>query len=317
MAELEQWLTLYSAALVFIGALLAHLLIPIPSELHPINLWNQLAKVLASKVGGGDEPSQQRLAGTLAWSLLIVPCAALFFATRNLVWQPYVFDFTLLFFALGWREQELFARQSGKLLSAQDKTQLRELLDSKLNRDCSSLSILGLGKACSETLIVGQMRTVAGVIFWYAVGGPIAAALFRLCGELARSWSIHVKYNGQFGLFANRVFSVMEWLPSKLFTALLLMNKRSLTSVSSIRQQALSWRNKATGLALASIGVQHELALGGPAIYSGSKIERAKLGGRIAPAALHLGQIAQTVRIRLYVLVAVILLLLVLSSGSI
>ncbi|ORT48341.1 hypothetical protein ST37_19250 [Vibrio sp. qd031] len=305
------------SVLVLCAALLAHLLIPIPRELHPTTLWRKFAHLLANKVNQGNDPNYQRFAGSLSWLMLMLPATALLIAVSNLVWEPLVFQFTLLFFSLGWREQEVFARQSGQALAQEDKASLRKSLSHCLNRDCATLSLLGLGKACVETLTLGHLRNVTGVLFWFAVAGPIGAALFRLCGEIARAWPAHYRQYKTFGQLARTFYALLEWLPSSLFSLLLLLNQQSLSCLSTIVSQAKTWRNKSSGTALASLGNQYQLSLGGPALYQGQKLERAKLGGKIAPSAIHLSQVATKLRNSQYLFIVLLLITLALANGGI
>lgn len=178
-----------SALLILWGALLIHFILPIPRNAHPVTLWHKFAEILAEKVNGPNSFSQKGISGAMAWGLMIIPALMLLIAFRSLVWQPEFYDLALLLLALGWRGQTQLTSGLIKALATEDKPTARQLLSETNNRQTETLSIVGLGKAGAETLIVGQARQVISVMFWYGVAGGCGAFIFRLIAELNRAWS--------------------------------------------------------------------------------------------------------------------------------
>lgn len=75
------------ALLVMWGALIFHLLIPIPQSAHPIYYWRRLAIAVASKVNQPTSTApQQAFSGLLAWALFILPTIAVLLAMQSLAW---------------------------------------------------------------------------------------------------------------------------------------------------------------------------------------------------------------------------------------
>jgi adenosylcobinamide-phosphate synthase len=165
------------------------------------------------------------------------------------------------------------------------------LLKPFVNRDIQTLSMLGLGKAGAETLIMCYGRNVVAVLFWYAIGGGIAAFTYRMCVELARAWSPSRQHFSPFGIPAVRVVAVLDFIPLRLFAVMIAVGQRAQPCFQLIQQQSKSWPLPGPSWLLVTVGAKLELALGGPAIYAGKKAIRSKLGGRIAPAAIHLAQV--------------------------
>ncbi len=90
MTEILAVLLDNSSLLVLWGALAMHWLLPIPTLLHPLRIWQQLAVLIADKVNKPDESrKQQLLSGSLAWSLMwltvlpVTACRAL----SSMVWM--------------------------------------------------------------------------------------------------------------------------------------------------------------------------------------------------------------------------------------
>ena len=291
MKEFFQLLYADGVLLVMWGALLFHLVLPIPHSLHPVTLWQKFAEQLMGKVNNHHSNSQSIISGSLALLLMLLPCLILLIAMKPLVWQAPLFELALLLIALDWRKNETLTKKLVNALANQDKVRARTLLKPYLNRDTDTLSLLGIGKAGAETIIMGYGRNVVCVLFWYGLTGGIGAILYRLTAELARAWSPSRRQYNPFGKPAIQVTSALELVPLRLFSLLIVVGKNGLYVLKNVLQQAKSWPLPGPGWLLCSIGIKLQLSLGGPALYQGHRSERAKIGGRIAPSAIHLAQI--------------------------
>ena len=180
MEETFQQLYANGALLVMWGALLFHLVLPIPHSAHPFTLWRKIAEQLTTKVNRHHSYSQSILAGSLSILIMILPCLVLLIALKPLVWKAPLYELALLLLALDWRSSERLTKQLVSAMSNEDKPLCRQRLKPYLNRDTNSLSLLGIGKAGAETIIMGYGRNVVCVLFWYALAGGIGAFLYRL-----------------------------------------------------------------------------------------------------------------------------------------
>ncbi len=288
------------ALLIMWGALLFHLILPIPHSAHPITAWHYIAKRLALKVNTSDDFQQSKLSGALALVVLMTPVIILLVAFRPLVWQPQLYDLGLLLLSLDWRSNERLTRQLVDALSQQDKKLARQVLGERLNRETDTLSLVGLGKAGAETIIMGYTRNVICVLFWYGVFGGIGAFCYRLIAELARSWSPALQRFYPFGLATVKLLAILDLLPMRLYAIFISIGKNTSTVLSSIQQQARSWPLPGPSWVLISVGCKSELALGGPAIYAGTKQERARIGGNVVPSAYHLVCVQKLLAWRIY-----------------
>ncbi|MGX9416987.1 cobalamin biosynthesis family protein [Vibrio sp. WJH972] len=289
--QLIDILTTFSPLIVMWAAVLANLALPIPYAAHPARVWYQFAQLLASKVNLHRSYQQDLISGTLACGLMLFPAFVLLLAIKTLAWEPHYFEFALLLLALDWRHQLHLANKIGQFLSQEDKDNARLELSPLLNRQVTTLSIVGLGKATCETLLSGHSRQVISVLFWFGVSGGIGAFTYRLACELHRAWSPSRTEFRPFGLASARLVLVLEWLPLRLFLVLTLLGKNSKTILQQAKTQTLGWPSPNQGWLLAIVGHKLQLAMGGPAIYQNKKMVRAKLGGRIAPSAIHISQV--------------------------
>ncbi len=213
--------------LVMWGALLFHLILPIPHAAHPTTLWHKFAELLASKVNNNQNYSQSLISGTLAWGLMVLPSLVILLALQPLVWQSQLFELALLLLAIDWRNNEKLTNQLIKALGREDKATARQLLAPIVNRQTESLSSLGLGKAAVETIIMGYARNVVCVLFWYAIGGGIAALMYRLVVELARAWSPSRKQFSPFGSTAIKIVAILEFIPIRLFALMIVCGDKA------------------------------------------------------------------------------------------
>ncbi len=273
------------------GALLFHLILPIPRTAHPMTLWRMMAEQVASKVNLHHSYSQSILSGSLAILVMVLPSLVLLIALKPLVWQAPLYELALLLLALDWRSSETLTRQLVKGMSNQDKARCRQQLKPYINRDTSTLSLLGIGKAAAETIIMGYGRNVVCVLFWYALTGGIGAFVYRLIVELARTWSPSRKQYAPFGKPVIQLLAALEIIPLRLFALFIAAGTNLSDVISGMKQQVKSWPLPGPGWLLCSVGHKLRLSLGGPAFYQGTRSERAKIGGRIAPSAIHLAQI--------------------------
>ncbi|MCW8332730.1 cobalamin biosynthesis family protein [Vibrio paucivorans] len=292
------------ALLVMWGALLFHLILPIPRQAHPATLWHKFAEQLADKVNTNTSYSQSIISGTLAWLLMTIPALLVLWALKPLVWQPQLFELALLLLAIDWRSTEKLASELTLALAKDDKKLARSLLAPIVNRETSSLSPLGLGKAGAETIIMGYGRNVVCVLFWYAIAGGSGALVYRLTAELARAWSPSRQQYSPFGIPVIRAVAVLDYVPLRLFSLMIVAGNRASHSFKLILAQSASWPLPGPAWLLTAVGGKLELALGGPAIYEKRKAVRAKIGGRIAPAAIHLAQLQKLLAWRLFAWIA-------------
>lgn len=298
--QLVDIFTTFSPLFIMWAAVLINLILPLPYSAHPARVWYQFAQLLASKVNTHQSYRQDFISGSLACGLMLFPAVVLLIAIKNLAWEPRYYEFALLLLALDWRHQLQLASKMGQWLSQEDKENARLELAPLLNRRVDTLSMVGLGKATTEALISGHSRQVIGVLFWFSVSGGIGAFTYRLACELHRAWTPTQPELRPFGLASARLVLILEWLPLRLFMILLLIGKNSTAILQQTKLQVRSWPSPSQGWLLAIIGHKLQLSMGGPALYNNTKAVRAKLGGRIAPSALHISQVMKLLNQRTF-----------------
>ncbi|PVU66640.1 hypothetical protein C9E85_06475 [Plesiomonas shigelloides] len=273
--ELAFWYPL----LALWGGVLLHLLLPQPARALRQG-WTLLAsRLLARMLHAKNPPAQQRLSGALSWLLLLLPLLILLPALQILAWSEPMFDAVLLWLAFSWAALWPDNQRFARALQGEQKHLARTILNEQVQRDTTELSLLGLGKAGAETLLMGYLRGLIHVLFWYLLAGGCGALFYRCCELTARCWSPAQPKNHAFGLFAARMQSVLE-LPGNLLLLLLLLPGRHLRQRWQRMQiQAKGWSHWLTGALYTQVGLRLDIAMGGPVRYQGIRVGRPTLGG--------------------------------------
>ncbi|CAH0532647.1 Cobalamin biosynthesis protein CbiB [Vibrio stylophorae] len=295
---LEHHLALFT----FWGALLFHLLLPLPNTLSPWSIYQRLAKVIAQKVNQPHNSRQQNLiSGSMTWALFWFPSLVVLIALSTLVSSPWLLDAALLWLSLGWRPLQQVSQSLIASLAQAHKETSRRILAAKLNRQTESLSENGLGKATAELMILGYGREVVAVLFWYGCFGGIGAAMYRLTLTLARTWSPSRSEFFPFGTASTNILALADLIPLRLFALLCAFGKRGKQAFSGIFRQAKLWFLPGPGWLLCAIAHQYDLSLGGPAIYGDNKRQRPRIGGVRVPSAIELAQLHRQLNWRLLI----------------
>ncbi len=109
---------------------------------------------------------------------------------------------------------------------------------------------------------------------------------------------------------------MLEFVPLRLFSLLIVVGNKAAHTLQNTLQQSRSWPLPGPGWLLCAVGNKLELSLGGPAIYGEQKAVRVKIGGRIAPSAIHLSQVHTLLAWRIFAwIILQSLLLLVIHRG--
>jgi adenosylcobinamide-phosphate synthase len=184
--------------------------------------------------------------GAIAWTLAVLPLLAgvwLVFALLDGV-SPllgWVWNVAVLYFTLGFRYFSDNAEQIARLLRAGDIEGARAHLDVWRGGNSNQFSAEDITRVTIEQTMAGSHRQMFGVLFWFVLLvplGPIGAVLFRSASILARRWAAS---RGSFGVFAQRAFHVINWLPARL-TALTYAIAGNFEDASYCwRTQADSW----------------------------------------------------------------------------
>ncbi|MCH8536712.1 MAG: cobalamin biosynthesis protein [Alkalimonas sp.] len=277
----EHWieLTLHSPLLMLLAVLLAYLL-PLPDSYHPLTFFRFFAQRLGQKVNPDPERSrqQQRLSGTLAIAVAILPWLFILVAFLQLSALPQVFEAILLYLLLdiSSRRQRIVKLQQA--LQQQQLSLSRDLASLSLLRQTRPLSALGLSKAAIESLWLNFSQVWFTTLLWFLLFGIWPALVVRLLAILHQEWSTKLQHNRDFGV---ATAWLSDWLQKPgywLCFFLICLRFRCRRSIQRYRQQTPSYFHRAQLACLAGVSASLNCRLGGPVLYNTDKVQRDKIG---------------------------------------
>lgn len=290
-------------------------LVEIPAGYHPLNLFRLIAGNMAHKVNPHRRrnPAHQKLAGAIATIALIVPLLVLTYVLLDFAHQPWFFETLILWGIVQSREVFYLGRRIENNLNKGHKLLARDLLAKGTLRDTDRLSPLGITKATIEMVSLRLAKQYFSVIFWFMAGGLLPALTVCLLQQLAWRWNRKLNRFLGFGLVADKLSRVLNWLPNQLlaFNISLLYNTRN--SLRYARRQGKHWRSCSSGKLLAATAWALQRNLGGPAIYQGDKVSRASVGTKTQVIVTDIGATLHIYRQLTLTWVVMILMTLLLS----
>jgi len=270
------------AALLLAGVLL-DLLLGEPRRWHPLVGFGKLAATIERRLNHGSAPFVR---GLLAWSLAVLPIAALAWlaAQHAGLWLHAV----LLYACIGLRSLREHAMPIVDALRAGDLATARTRTSWIVSRDTHEAQEADLAKAGAESLLENGNDAVFGTLLWFLVAGGAGAVLFRLANTLDAMWGYRNERFNLFGRTAARIDDALNFVPARL-TALsyvLLAGPARARAWQCWRTQAGAWSSPNAGPVMASGAGALGVSLGGAAVYDGRLEQRPPLGtGPAATAA--------------------------------
>ena len=228
--------------------------------------------------------------GAIAWTLAVLPWLVvvwLVFALANGV-SPvlgWAWNVTVLYFTLGFKYFSDDAEHIARLLRAGDLDGAREKLGAWRGGDACTFSADDLARVTIEQVMAASYRQMFGVLFWFVLLvplGPVGAVLFRAASILARRWEVS---RGRFGLCAQRVFHIINWVPARLTALTYAIAGNFEDATYSWRTQADAWPEPEEGVVIAAGAGAMGVKLGQSVNVGGETVWRPELGTGQAPDA--------------------------------
>ena len=185
------------------------------------------------------------------------------------------------------RELRSVAMRIADLLAADELEMARAELSALVGRDPSQLDESGIAAAVIESVAENSVDAVVAPVFWAVVAGAPGAVAYRAANTMdAMVGRLDERYR-QFGWAAARLDDVANYVPARLFAALVaaLRPSRARTIWQVVRRDAPAHPSPNAGVAEAAVAAAIERELGGPLRYGTRHEERPRLGEGPRPSA--------------------------------
>jgi adenosylcobinamide-phosphate synthase len=168
-------------------------------------------------------------------------------------------------------------------LASDDLDGARRALAMIVGRDTAELDQQAVLRACIETVAENTSDGIVAPLFYLGLGGPVAGVLFKAASTLDSMIGYRNQRYRDFGWAAARLDDLLNWLPARLTTLLMVVSCVPLGLDTGgawriARRDAYKHASPNAGLpeaaAAGALGVQ----LGGPACYFGQRQEKPTFG---------------------------------------
>jgi len=253
---------------ILLLALLLEWLIGDPqSRYHPVAMFGRWAGWCESFLYADD-----RYRGLMTWLLVVfVAFTLLWIGHRLLGWS---FDALLLWASLGWKS--LFEHVRAVLDATSDQ-QARLLVANIVSRDTGDMNMADARRAALESLAENASDAVLAPLFWFALLGPLGAAVYRMINTLDAMWGYRNARYLSFGWCAARVDDAANWFPARI-TAYLMLRVGKSAPWTDIRRQAQTHASPNAGWPEVALAYAADVQLGGAVVREEVVVERPVYG---------------------------------------
>jgi adenosylcobinamide-phosphate synthase len=160
-----------------------------------------------------------RFKGTLALFFLVLPFLAITLFLDQFPVIGFIFDVFILYLSIGAYGLKQHALAIHKELTENNLDKAAKELSSLVGRSTIEMNQQNILIACIRSVLKNGNNAIIGPLFWFFLFGAPGAVLYRLVNVLAVMWNYQNPRFKNFGLAANYLDSILNFLPD-LFTAL-------------------------------------------------------------------------------------------------
>jgi adenosylcobinamide-phosphate synthase len=261
-------LLLFSA--IIVKATIAHFI-----KHEPLRFFRFYCDRLADKVNKSQNSAQQqKVAGAISIVITLVPLLIILWLFEDFISAAWLWHGLLLYFALGSFTLAKESKVIAQALVANQKYLAKKTLNPLVLRDTEQLSTLGMSKTSIEMQLLKTVQLYYAVCFYTLLAGPLAALSYRLLLEMHYSWNVKQQKFTHFGLTVSKAIAVLQWLPMRLFTFVLLFTTLGQNMVLFWRLIRGYFFQLNNHMALYCLGLSLEVKIGGVAMYQLIKFRR-------------------------------------------
>jgi adenosylcobinamide-phosphate synthase len=264
----------YSVVMLY-GVVLVKFIVSYLTSHEPLKFFRFFCDQLAEKVNKSQNSARQRsISGIIAILVTLAPLVIILWLFEVFVEAAWLWQSFLLYLALGELHLGKTSKEIAKLLVANKKFEAKQLLTPWLLRETDKLSSLGLAKSCIEMLLLRSIQNLFTIGLMFLIFGPLAALTSRLLIEMHYCWN---PKNNSFSPFGNSVafiVNIIQWLPSRIFSLVLLFSCIGNHFVLFFRLNRPYFFQLNNNYVLNLFALSLEIKLGGVAMYQGVKLRK-------------------------------------------
>jgi adenosylcobinamide-phosphate synthase len=283
MQDLPQINDFTNAVLLLLSVLLVKFAISYFINHDPLKYFRFYCTKLSDKVNKQtNSQTQQSIAGLVAIIITLTPLVIILWLFEAFIEVVWLWQGFLLYLAIGSFGLHKANKTLAQALVANNKYLAKQTLKPLVLRNTEQLSSMGLSKAAIEMQILKVLQLQFIIICYFILLGPLAALTVRLLFEMHYSWNIKRRKFVFFGLYINKIINLIQWLPSRFFTLLILFSMMiNISSRSKKINMVLCWRllqgkffQLNNDIVIHCIALSLEVKLGGVAIYDDNKLRK-------------------------------------------
>jgi len=236
---------------------------------EPLQFFQYYCQKLSDKVNKPqNSPQQQTISGLISVLVTLLPIAIILylfeaFVAINILWQSF-----LLYIALGSFGLAHINKTVAQALVSKQNYLAKQTLKPWVLRETEPLSSLGLSKSSIEMQLLRTLQQGYAVAIIFLIGGPLAALSYRLLLEMHFYWNTKLFSFKYFGLYSKRLVNLLQWLPVRIFSLLLLFTSIGKNFVLFWRLSKKHFLKLDNNMALMLLALSLEVKLGGVALYN-------------------------------------------------
>jgi adenosylcobinamide-phosphate synthase len=255
---------------------------------HPVIWIGRLIGLLDDTLNHESMSRASRQAAGLASLLIVIGVTAVLASIleRFLFWLPLGVLFAALPASALIAQRSLYdhVERVATALEQEGLAAGREAVSHIVGRDSRALDEAGVARAAIESLAENFSDGVVAPAFWIAVGGLAGGAVYKAINTADSMIGHRTRRHKAFGWAAARLDDLVN-LPASRLSALLLITAAATMNGASaadawraVRRDASGHRSPNAGYPEAAMAGALGLALAGPRIYAGVKIDDAIMG---------------------------------------
>ncbi len=265
-----------------------------------LSLW--LEKAL-SALGG-----RTVVGGVVLWVVANGLLVAVYLFVRHWIadWSPYAraaLDALLVFQCIAYKDLKGHVNAVQTALSTDIET-AREQVSRIVGRDTDQMGEAEVCKAAIESGSENLNDAVIAPIFWFLVAGPLGILVFRISNTLDAMVGHRTERYERLGKFSARVDDVLNFLPARI-CSLLILGVERVGEWTSLKKDARKHPSVNAGWPEAAMARRLGVAIGGPMYAGGALVQTESMNGEAPdPVEADIGRCLRRMRFVYLVFVA-------------